>query len=147
MTEYFSLYKTFLPKHLHIPGFLPSIHIALYLPTAGKEAEFLLEMSRLKFFIDQDIVEYPNTSIFIRGDANSSKTNNIRNAIFTTFTQDYSSQEFHSITTHTITFLEVVSRILSWMSFSSLIKMVSKKSSCPFNVNCLNLLWTHIMTY
>ena len=65
---------SFLPIHLHIPGFLHSIHIALYLPTAGKEAEFLLEMSRLKFFIDQAIVEYPNTSIFVPGDADSSRT-------------------------------------------------------------------------
>ena len=79
----------FLPVFLHIPGFQPSIHIALYLPTAGKDAEYFLELSALKAFIEDALDKAPNTAIFIRGDANSSRSNEIRDRIFSSFAQEY----------------------------------------------------------
>ena len=79
----------FLPVFLHIPGFQPSIHVALYLPTAGKDAEYYLELSSLKAFIEDALDKSPNTAIFIRGDANSSRSNEARDRIFTSFIQEY----------------------------------------------------------
>ena len=81
--------SAFLPVFLHKPGFQPSIHIGVYLPTAGKDPEYLLELSGLKAFVKDSLDKSPNTAIFIRGDANSSRTNEIRDKIFTSFAQEY----------------------------------------------------------
>ena len=79
----------FLPVLLTIPHFLPSIHIALYLPTAGKETQYVHELSELKVCVEALQQRFPNSPVFIRGDANSSKTNNSRNLLFTAFCQEY----------------------------------------------------------
>ena len=42
--------SAFLPIVLDIPGNTPMIHIALYLPTAGKENDFLTELANLRIF-------------------------------------------------------------------------------------------------
>ena len=44
---------SFLPVLLKIPGFTPSIHVALYLPTSGKDPEFVSALSLLDIFIDE----------------------------------------------------------------------------------------------
>ena len=47
-----------LPVLLEVPNFQPSIHIGLYLPTAGNETEYLMEL---------DDLEIPNSSNFYQG--------------------------------------------------------------------------------
>ena len=79
----------FLPVLLAIPHLLPSIHIALYLPTAGKEAQYVHELSELKVCVEALQQRFPNSPVFVRGDANSSKTNNSRNLLFTAFCHEY----------------------------------------------------------
>ena len=79
----------FLPVLLEVPNFLPSIHIALYLPTAGREAQYLQELSELKVCVEALQHRFPNSPLFIRGDANSSRTNNSRNLLLTTFCKEY----------------------------------------------------------
>ena len=36
-----------LPLHLHIPGLNESLHLTVYLPTAGKDQEFCIELASL----------------------------------------------------------------------------------------------------
>ena len=69
------MYPTaFLPIVLDIPGNTPMIHIALYLPTAGKETEFLTELANLRISIEHLQSIYPKAAVFLRGDCNASRT-------------------------------------------------------------------------
>ena len=75
----------FLPVVLEIPGFRTTIHIAAYLPTAGKEAEYLAELARMRITIEDLQSRFPSACFFLRGDCNSSKTNTNRNLLFSNF--------------------------------------------------------------
>ena len=77
-----------LPLLLEKPGYQKTIHITIYLPTAGKEVEFMKELSALQNTIDKLCDDYPDSLIFIRGDANASlfpRDNNKRDALFMYF--------------------------------------------------------------
>ena len=78
-----------LPVLLEVPNFQPSIHIGLYLPTAGKETEYLMELSKLSVLLDDLDKRFPTAAIFIRGDANSSQSNQNRHALLTSFCQNH----------------------------------------------------------
>ena len=78
----------FLPVLLQIPNIKPSIHIGVYLPTAGKETEFLTELSKLNDLLDEINQKHPGAAIFIRGDRNSSQRNQKRHALLTSFCKD-----------------------------------------------------------
>ena len=69
---------SFLPVLLQPPKCLPSIHIAMYLPTSGKEKEFIEEATKLSNFLDETIEKHPGCPIFIRGDSNVNKKNESR---------------------------------------------------------------------
>ena len=74
----------FLPILLTVPGYLPSIHIALYLPTSGKDPEFVSTLSLLDAFIE-DITAEHACPIYIRGDANCNPNNHARSGVFQHF--------------------------------------------------------------
>ena len=57
---------------LNIPGHPLSIHICLYLPTSGRNTEYLEELARLEKTIDDLDSQYPDATIYLRGDANAS---------------------------------------------------------------------------
>ena len=59
----------FLPILLQLPGYTPSIHIALYLPTSGRDPEFVSALSELDAFLEE-ITSSHACPIYIRGDAN-----------------------------------------------------------------------------
>ena len=82
--------SSFLPVVLDIPNVQTSIHIALYLPTAGQDSEYLAELSKLRLALDELVLRLDNPAVFLRGDANSSTNNNFRNTVFSTFCKDYS---------------------------------------------------------
>ena len=92
LAPFITVYKpsspAFLPIILRLPNLPPSIHVALYLPTAGKEAEYLTELAKLKIFLDEIKLKFPNSAVFLRGDANSSRSNPRRSAIFHSFCED-----------------------------------------------------------
>ena len=70
------------------PGFQVSIHINIYLSTAGKEPEFMDDLSTLEDTIDMVNEKYPDSIIYIRGDANSAvlpRQNNKRDFLFKHF--------------------------------------------------------------
>ena len=57
----------YLPVILNIPGVQTSIHVALYLPTSGKETEFVAELAGLKVTLEELASKHPNSAIFVRG--------------------------------------------------------------------------------
>ena len=77
--------SSFLPVLFQPPDISPSVHIAIYLPTSGKEAEFAHELTELRVFLEELIDNHPTYTIFIRGDSNVNHNNNIRMKIFNDF--------------------------------------------------------------
>ena len=76
---------------LEKPGYQTSIHITIYLPTAGKESEFVKELSILQNTIDKLCDEHPDSLVFIRGDANASlcpRVGNKRDGLFQYFMEE-----------------------------------------------------------
>ena len=76
---------SFLPIVVDIPGWNPMIHLAMYLPTAGKDSEFCDDLARMRLSVEDLCVRFPSASVFIRGDSNSNKNNLKRNAVFNNF--------------------------------------------------------------
>ena len=63
---------------LKLPNNPLSCHIAIYLPTSGKEAEFVSAMASLDACLEEIYLKYDECPIFIRGDANIDKNNAAR---------------------------------------------------------------------
>ena len=84
--KYISTYTVdtscFLPIIFSLPGAPVTIHVALYLPTSGKEVEFLEELSKLKLCIDDLLLKFPGSLIYLRGDCNVNYNNKNRAVIF-----------------------------------------------------------------
>ena len=89
ITIHSSAGSSYLPLALCLPSTQPSIHIALYLPTRGKESEFLGEIANLKVALDDLIRDYKDPVIFLRGDANASSSNLKRYPLFNHFCTSY----------------------------------------------------------
>ena len=90
-----------LPILLSIPGLCTTAHIAVYLPTSGKESEFITALAALEVTINMINEEYP-CPIYIRGDCNVNPKNKTRAAIFKHFCEKHklSSLDFHHPTHH-----------------------------------------------
>ena len=76
--------SSFLPILLSIPGVAISAHIAIYLPTSGKEAEFGSALAALEVCIDQIKEEY-SCPVYLRGDCNVNPKNKSRSTLFKHF--------------------------------------------------------------
>ena len=61
-----------LPLYLCVPGYPRSAHFAIYLPTSGKDAEYIECLAKLKTSIADVIEDSSDTLVYIRGDANAS---------------------------------------------------------------------------
>ena len=70
--------SSFLPILFSPPGSPPSVHISLYLPTSGKEASFIEEISKLEVFLEEHMEKNPTHRIYIRGDSNVNSNNKQR---------------------------------------------------------------------
>ena len=76
---------SFLPLVLSPPGCPVSIHIAIYLPTSGKETQFLEEILLLENTLDELRDLYQDCLIYIKGDGNVNPNNKDRSEIFQNF--------------------------------------------------------------
>ena len=76
---------SFLPIVVDIPGWNPMIHLAMYLPKAGKDSEFCDDLARMRLSVEELLERFPSASVFIRGDSNSNENNLKRNAVFKNF--------------------------------------------------------------
>ena len=67
------------------PGLQKSVHLTIYLPTSGKEAEFMECLALLNNTIEEVKVNYPAIEILICGDANVNPANVSRSPLFKHF--------------------------------------------------------------
>ena len=81
--------SSFLPVVLTLPDCLPSVHVAVYLPTHGQDAEFMSELASLQNCLDSLNTAYSYPCIFIRGDANVNCKNTRRVNILTSFMERF----------------------------------------------------------
>ena len=79
----------FLPVIFHPPELIPSIHIAVYLPTMGKEMLFIEELSKLSIAIEDMSAAHPEAPLYLRGDFNVSHTNPKRSALLKHFCSNH----------------------------------------------------------
>ena len=75
-----------LPCRVSLPGLIISYHICIYLPTAGKDDQFVSELAALEVMIT-DIYEKHDglCPVFIRGDGNASSKNVFRSTLLQHF--------------------------------------------------------------
>ena len=89
LDPFISIHKVSSPSILPViyspPGAATSVHIAIYLPTSGKENDFIEELLNLKIAIEELRDKFKNPDIFIRGDSNVNSNNKARAKIFATF--------------------------------------------------------------
>ena len=69
---------SFLPILFCPPDLPPTIHVAVYLPTAGRDSEFIEALSGLDAFISEVFEKYPGSPVYLRGDFNVGKNNYTR---------------------------------------------------------------------
>ena len=81
---------SFTPLILQLPGYQVSIHLALYLPTHGKDPEFVSDLASLRICLDELTDLYPESIIFIRGDSNVNKNNHTRVSMLNQLLEDFS---------------------------------------------------------
>ena len=77
---------------MKIPGTVPSVHTALYLPTSGREDLFLSSLVDLGSHIGEIRSKYPDAPHFFRGDANVNKNNTARHGLFSYFCTQFQLQ-------------------------------------------------------
>ena len=67
---------------LQPPRHAPSIHICLYFPTAGKDPEYVVELSKLEVLLEELSDKYPGVPVYFRGDGNANMKNQPRATLF-----------------------------------------------------------------
>ena len=77
--------SSILPIIFSPPGYQTSIHITIYLPTAGKDAEFLEEVVKLSDCVEDLLEKHLDAVLYIRGDANVNPSNVSRQKILRNF--------------------------------------------------------------
>ena len=94
--------SAYLPILLTVPGCQPSVHVALYLPTHSKDAEFVSVLASLMTCLDSLINKYSNLCIYLRGDANVNLKNKTRVTLLDSFKEQFSlvSTPIHHKTYH-----------------------------------------------
>jgi hypothetical protein len=76
---------SFLPIIFHPPGSVLSVHIAIYLPTAGQDIKFIEELSKLSATLDEISNVHPEAPLYLQGDFNVSHLNNKMMSLLNTF--------------------------------------------------------------
>ena len=74
---------------LAIPNYMISIHITIYLPTHGKDVEFLADMAELRICLADLCHQFPDAAIYIRGDGNVNLKNRKRVILLENFIADF----------------------------------------------------------
>ena len=85
VTEIDSSSSRILPIILNIPEYNKTVHVNVYLPTSGRENEFVDSLAHLKDIIEEVSDDHPGIDKYIRGDANATcivRDNNNRDKLF-----------------------------------------------------------------
>ena len=75
---------------IQIPGYWATIHVCVYLPTSGREHDFLAELSNLESTLTELSEAHPSSPIFVRGDSNVNRNNSNRVILFKHFMKRFS---------------------------------------------------------
>ena len=67
--------SAFLPVLFNPPGYSPSLHLCVYLPTQGHEQPFVEELAHLMETVETLQLAHPDTPVYLRGDFNVSHKN------------------------------------------------------------------------
>ena len=78
----------FLPIIFSPPNHQLTIHFAVYLPTSGKEHEFIEEVSKLKVCMEKLRSSYPEALFYLRGDFNVNDKNKNRTSILNIISEE-----------------------------------------------------------
>ena len=81
-----------LPLLLQIPGLSSSIHIGLYLPTWGRDSEFIEALASLESIVLFAIENFKDMPIYLKGDCNVNSSNVKRAKLFHNFLTKYGIQ-------------------------------------------------------
>ena len=89
LTKYVSVYPvkstSFLPIIFNPPGSPVTVHIAIYLPTAGRDTEYVDQITMLGNVIEDIKAKYEDCILFVRGDGNTNINNKERVKVFDYF--------------------------------------------------------------
>ena len=86
---------SFLTILLKLPAAVASLHTVIYLPTAGKEEQFVATLARLQEHVEEIRTLHPNSPHFLRGDANCNQNNLARHTLFLHFCSSLSLTRVH----------------------------------------------------
>ena len=81
--------SSFLIAIIKYPGLDVSAHLTIYLPTHGKNIDFIAEMAELRNAIDDIIALYNSPILYIRGDSNCNPKNKHRYNLFLDLLKEY----------------------------------------------------------
>ena len=82
--------SSFTPLIFAQPNHQKSIHVGIYLPTHGKDVEFVSELASLEICLQDLLNQHPGAQIFVRGDANVNAKNTKRVALLQTLINKFS---------------------------------------------------------
>ena len=85
--------SSFLPILFQPPNSPLSIHVCIYLPTLGKEAQFAEELSRLSNTLEDLRNLHPDSPIYLRGDFNVSGRDKTRSGMLEYFIEYHELQQ------------------------------------------------------
>ena len=84
---------SFCPIVFQPPGTIPSVHVCIYLPTAGQDAQFIEELSSLSCFLHEMSSLYPKSPFYLRGDFNVNNKNLRRKQLLNQFMETLNMKE------------------------------------------------------
>jgi hypothetical protein len=79
----------FLPIVLSMPGLQTTVHITLYMPTHGRDTEFVSDLAELRNCMDELKTRFTDPIIYIRGDGNVNSNNDSRVVLLQQLILDY----------------------------------------------------------
>ena len=94
--------SAFIPLIYNPPDLPLTIHLAIYLPTAGRENDFVKELAALDACVSDLLDKFPEAIIFLRGDFNVSNSNHNRSSLLNHFiiSNSFSSLDIPHTTYH-----------------------------------------------
>ena len=90
---------SFLPMIYNPPDLPLSIQLAIYLPTSGRESDFLEAIAELDVCIAELAEKYLAAVVFLHGDFNVSKSNSIRSGVLNFLCANHDFQSVDIIST------------------------------------------------
>ena len=79
-----------LPLLLSVPGITPSVHVGIYLPTSGRDEDFVVALASLTAVLEHVLEDHHDVPVYVRGDANVNPSNLPRVQLFSSILSQFS---------------------------------------------------------